>query len=117
MIFSHVYKATIVCEGKIKVLSYHANNKFLLQLETMDHPVFFCDADVQWSAAGSELTTEPDSCKAMYSNFLAAFMSGKRLASVWFDGDQVPATCNSWGTWENANIRHFALTNHQLFKL
>ena len=46
MIFSHVYKATIVCEGKIKVLSYHANNKFLLQLETMDHPVFFCDADV-----------------------------------------------------------------------
>ena len=39
-------------------------------------------------------------------------MSGKRLASVWFDGDQVPATCNSWGTWENANIRHFALTNH-----
>jgi hypothetical protein len=101
--------AELVCSGKVAVLSYHSNNQFMVQLESMNAPVFFCNPDAQWSVSGTTYITGPETCKAIYSTFLAAQMSGKIIHSLYFDGAQVPASCNSWGAWSNANIRHYQL--------
>lgn len=102
---------TVVCEGKVKVLSYHANNKLMIQLESMNAPVFFCSPDSQWSVSGTSYNTGAESCKIMYSTFLAAQMAGKVIKKMYFDGDQVPASCTSWNSWTEANIRYYVLDN------
>jgi hypothetical protein len=100
---------TITCEGKVKTLAYHANNQLMIQLESMNAPVFFCSPDSEWSVSGTVYVTGPDSCKTMYSTFLAAQMSGKVIKSMYFDGDQTPASCSGWGNWSRANIRFYRL--------
>ena len=105
---SYSNAGTVVCSGTVNMLAYHSPNKLMLQLSSMDNPVFICNADSDWSVSGTTYTTGPGTCKAMYSTFLAAKSTGKTVSSVYFDGDQVPATCNGWGTWKNANIRYFS---------
>jgi hypothetical protein len=100
---------TVVCQGKVDRLSYHANNKLMIKLDSMNQPVFFCSPDTEWSVSGTSYVTGPETCKTMYSTFLAAQMSGKTISSMYFDGDDVSASCSEWGTWKAANIRHFAL--------
>jgi len=100
---------TIVCQGKVERLAYHANNRLMIKLESMNQPVFFCSPDSEWVVTGTSHKTGPETCKTMYSTFLAAQMSGKTISSMYFDGDDVPASCSEWGTWKVANIRHFAL--------
>ncbi len=98
---------TISCGGKITVLAYHSPDKFMLQLSSMNAPVFFCSPQNNWSVPGTQYTTGPETCKALYSTFLAAKVSGQTIESMYFDGDDVPKSCNSWVQWSNANIRYF----------
>jgi len=99
----------ITCSGKVAALGYHANNQFMIQLDSMNAPVFFCNPDSQFTVSGTSYITGPETCKTMYSTFLAAQMSGKVITSLYFDGDQVPSSCNGWAAWSSANIRHFLL--------
>ena len=101
--------AELVCGGTVDVLAYHANNKLMIKLSNMNTPVFFCSPDSEWVVSGTPYKTGPQTCQTLYSTFLAAKLANKTLSSVYFDGDQVPADCNSWGSWANANIRHFAV--------
>lgn len=101
--------AEITCAGKVAVLAYHANSQFSIQLDSMNAPVFFCNPDAQFAVLGTSYVTGPETCKMMYSTFLAAQMSGKVIHSLYFDGDQVPSSCNGWAAWSSANIRHFQI--------
>jgi hypothetical protein len=100
---------TVVCSGKVMALAYHVNNNLMIRLDSMNKEVFFCSPDSEWSVAGTPYVTGPNTCKTMYSTFLAAKMAGKSLYNVYFDGDQVPASCDAWGDWKHANIRYFRL--------
>tara|TARA_R110002072_G_scaffold33030_8_gene100244 strand:+ start:101 stop:472 length:372 start_codon:yes stop_codon:yes gene_type:complete len=101
--------ATVVCSGTVDALAYHGNNKLMVKLSSMNAPVFFCSPEFEWAPTGTTYKTGPETCKTLYSTFLAAKMSGKTINSMYFDGDQVPATCSSWGNWKQANIRYFSL--------
>ena len=102
---------TAVCSGKIAELAYHANNRLMIRLETMNKLVFFCSPDSEWSVAGTNYVSGPETCKTLYSTFLSAKISGKSITSLYFDGDDVPASCNNWGSWKKANIRFFQIEN------
>lgn len=104
-----VSAGTIVCSGNVEVLAYHANNKLMLRLSNMNAPVFFCSPDSEWTVAGTTYKTGPETCKTLYSSFMAAKLAGKPINNVWFDGDQVPTGCNGWPGWASANIRYFEL--------
>lgn len=101
--------AELVCSGTVDILAYHANNKLMIKLSNMNTAVFFCSPDSEWVVSGTPYKTGPQTCQTMYSTFLAAKLAGKTLSSVYFDGDQVPSSCSSWGSWSVANIRHFGL--------
>ena len=98
---------TVVCSGKVQTLSYHVNNKLMIRLDSMNKAVFFCSPDSEWSVSGTPYVTGPNTCQTLYSTFLAAKISGKRISSVYFDGDQTPESCNGWGNWKSANVRYF----------
>ncbi|WP_072680854.1 hypothetical protein [Arcobacter sp. LA11] len=99
---------TVVCSGKVEVLAYHANDKLMIKLDSMNHNVFFCSPDSKWSVLGTSHTTSPNTCKTMYSTFLAAKISGKTIKDMYFDGDDVPSSCNKWEAWKKANIRYYS---------
>lgn len=101
------YAATLVCSGKVEALSFHANNRLMIKLSGMNVPVFFCSPESEWIVAGTAFKTGPETCKALYSTFLAAKVAGETIKNMYFDGDQVPAACNAWASWQSANIRHF----------
>lgn len=99
--------ADLVCSGKVKQISYHAPDTFMLQLDSMDYPVHFCRPSATWSVPGTAYTTTAETCRALLAVFLSAKASDKAFSLVYFDGADVPASCNSWGTWKSANVRHF----------
>ena len=101
------YAATVVCSGKVETLAYHASNKLMIKLSSMNAPVFFCSPDSEWVVTGTSAKTGPETCQALYATFLSAKVSGETIKNMYFDGDQVPAACNSWASWQSANIRHF----------
>ncbi len=105
---AYAISGTVICSGKIERLSYHAPNQLMIKLDSMNAPVFFCNPDAEFSVPGTAYVTGPDTCKALYSTFLAAKMAGRTISSMYFDGDDAPSTCNSWGDWKKANIRHYA---------
>lgn len=100
---------TIVCSGKVDTLAYHSPNKLMIKLSGMNRPVFFCSPDAEWRVAGTSYVTGPETCKILYSTFLAIKMSEKTVANMYFDGDQVPSDCQSWGSWQQANIRYYQM--------
>lgn len=100
---------TIVCSGKVAALSYHSPDKMMVRLEGMNTAVFFCSPDKLWSVPGTPYTTGPETCKTMYSTFLSAQMAGKRIESLYLDGDGTPATCDSFPNWASYNVRHYSL--------
>ncbi|MEN3157330.1 hypothetical protein ABC502_02985 [Alkalimonas sp. NCh-2] len=104
-----VTAGTIVCEGEVEVLGYHATDKMMIKLSSMNVPVHFCSPDREWSVSGTSYKTGPKTCQTLYSTFLAAKISGKTIYNVWFDGDEVPTSCDAWDSWANTNIRHFKL--------
>ncbi len=100
---------TVVCSGKVAALSYHSPDNFMVQLDSMNKPVFFCSPDRLWTVSGTTYTTGPETCKTMYSTFLSAQMAGKRIESLYLDGDGTPATCDSFPNWANYNVRHYSI--------
>lgn len=101
------FAGTIVCAGTVEEVSYHANDKLMLRLSSMNTVVFFCSPSSEWTVSGTTYKTQPETCKTLFSLFLAARISGEEVSNVYFDGDDVPATCDGWENWKNANIRHF----------
>jgi|SRR5712671_1591607 len=102
---------TITCAGQIVQVNYHANNGMMLQLDSMNTPVFFCDPGRLWTVSGTGYQTTSDECKALVGVFLAAKLAGKTLAVVYFDGDATPASCLQFTSWSAANIRYFAFAD------
>jgi hypothetical protein len=100
--------ATVVCGGTVTYLAFHASNSFMIQLSSMNTPVFFCNPETTWSVAGTSYTTGPNTCKALIAQFTAAKLAGLEFSGIYFDGDEVPESCSSWGGWRSANIRYFA---------
>lgn len=99
--------AELLCSGIVDELSYHASNRFMLRLSSMDVAVFsVIRMRNGWSQAPA-IKTGPNACKMMYSTFLAAKATGKRLTSMYFDGDDVPASCDGFENWKSVNIRHY----------
>ena len=106
-IATSVQGGTVVCSGTITQLAYHSPNGFMLQLSSMDAPVFFCNSETTFSVPGTTYTTGPNACKALYASFLAVKTTGGTINGLYFDGAETPATCNAWGNWKSANIRYF----------
>ncbi|HEU5138248.1 MAG TPA: hypothetical protein VFU13_24090 [Steroidobacteraceae bacterium] len=99
--------ADVMCSGTVTRIAYHANNSLMLQLSSMNVPVLFCSPEAEWVVAGTTYRTGPQTCKAFLAIFLSAKATGATLHNVYFDGAQVPATCDSWPNWASANIRYF----------
>ena len=109
---SQARAGTIVCSGKISVLAFHTPNGMMIQLDSMNVPVYFCKTDEVHTVAGTPYSTSPETCKTLYSTFLAVKAAGKTVSGMYFDGDSAPTTCNGWsGAWLSANIRYFSLND------
>ena len=106
---AQTHAATVVCDGTVEQLAFHANGQLMLRLSSMNAPVFFCSPDSDWVVAGAGYVTAPGSCKTMYATFLSARLTGKPIAGIYFDGNEVPASCTGWPAWTRANIRYFVL--------
>lgn len=106
--FSGARAGELTCSGTVEAISFHANNTFMVRLSSMNTAVFFCNPDTTFTVAGTSYTTGPETCKALIAMFLTARETGKTIQSLYFDGASVPATCNGWGNWASANIRHFS---------
>lgn len=98
---------TVICSGTVQALSYHAGIGLMIQLSSMNTVVFFCDPDNAWTVSGTTLTTPVAACRSMWALFMQAKASGAAVNNMYFDGDNVPATCDAWAAWSRANIRHF----------
>jgi hypothetical protein len=79
----------------------------MLQLSSMNAPVFFCTPEAEFTVTGTGYKTGPQTCKALLAIFLSAKATGATINNVYFDGDAVPATCDGWSNWQSANIRYF----------
>lgn len=98
---------TLICSGKVKSVAYHGNDKLMVQLSSMNYPVFFCNPNADWSVSGvNDLTMSSETCKAVFSMFLSARTSGGTIERVQFEGDDVPASCSQFQPWKNVSIRH-----------
>ena len=106
---AHANAGTIVCSGTVEDISYHANDKLMIRLSSMNVPIFICNPSAEWVVAGTSYRTSAETCKTLFSTFLAARISGQEIRSLYLDGADVPASCGAWEPWKSANIRHFKL--------
>lgn len=102
------HAGSLTCAGKVKQINLHANDTFMVQLESMNYPVFFCKPNGPWSVSGTTYSMSPETCRALISIFLTAKATDKALGDVYFDGDQVPSNCTSWSPWSSALVRYFS---------
>jgi hypothetical protein len=102
-----VVAAELVCSGQIVQLNYHSPDAFMIRLSSMNNEVFFCRPNATFSVSGTSYTTSAESCRAMVALFMAGKLAEKSIATMYFDGDQVPSSCSSWPAWGSANIRFF----------
>lgn len=98
---------SLSCSGTVAEISYHANDKLMIRLSSMNTIVSFCNPSATWTVAGTSYTTSAETCKAIYSAFLSAKASGTTVTGMYMDGADVPADCNSFPAWASVNIRHF----------
>jgi hypothetical protein len=63
---------TLVCNGTVEKVAMHANGRFMVQLSSMNNPVFFCSPDYEWTVSGTHYKTSTETCKMLFSTFLAA---------------------------------------------
>lgn len=101
------YAGTVVCSGTVKSISYHSPDRVYVRLSSMNTIVNICRTNSTHSVSGTSYTTAPETCQYFVSVLLAAKLSGKQITNMYFDGDQVPSSCNSWESWRQANVRHF----------
>lgn len=107
-IASTAHAANVICEGTVDILAYHQPGNLMLKLSGMNVPVFICSTDVDWVVPGSlSGNTSPNACKALYATFLTAKVTGAVIHNMYFDGDQVPASCNSFANWTQVNVRYY----------
>lgn len=104
---SLAFSGTLTCTGTVDKIGLHASDNLMLKLSSMNKAVFICNPSATWQVSGTNYSTSPDTCKAIMSMLMHAKATGADMGSVWFDGDDVPLSCNSWESWRSANIRHF----------
>lgn len=107
-----VQSAELICGGTVEELAYHANTngngEFYIRLSGMNKAVAFCSPDIAFSVSDTPYKTNPETCKMLYSTFLAAQASGRVISNIYFDG-ALPSSCQSFPSWSRANIRYYAL--------
>ena len=99
---------TVVCEGTVQELTLHQPGLVGLRLSSMSAPVFIYRIDAEQTIPGAASTSAAN-CKAMYAGLLAAKISGTFVHGAYFDGDQVPASCNAAQFWTYVSLRSFTL--------
>jgi len=105
---SPAHAGNIVCSGTVEQIAYHQPGLLMIRLSSMNVSTFFCSTDSNWAPAGSLAgVTTPGACKTLYATFLAAKLAGGTLNNVYFDGDQVPTSCNTFPNWTKVNLRYF----------
>jgi len=98
---------SLVCSGTVDTIAYHGNDKLMVKLSSMNHPVFFCNPNQEWSVAGaSGRVMGAETCKAVFSMFLSARATQEPIARVHFDGDNVPTSCSNFASWQDVYIRY-----------
>ena len=98
---------TITCTGTVAKLGLHAPDKLMLKLSSMNNPVFICSPEYKWTVAGTSYTTSAEMCKMMLSMLMHAKSTHADMGSIYFDGNDVPTDCGSWGSWKRVNVRYF----------
>ncbi len=104
------HAGTIVCSGTVDILQFDATSTgglLSIKLSSMNVPVYFCDPDNPFAASGSGYSISAATCRALYSTFLSAKVSGLPITSMYFDGSATPATCDTWAAWQSVNVRHY----------
>lgn len=104
---SFAHAGTITCNGTVDRIGLHAPDRIMLKLSSMSNPVFICNPNKEWGVPGTTYTTSSETCKSMLSMLMHAKSTNAQMGSVWFDGDDVPSSCNEWGSWKKANVRYF----------
>jgi hypothetical protein len=102
---------SVNCSGQNPQVIWHSTDGFMLRLDSMNVPVFFCDPGINWSVPGTTYNTTAEQCKGLISAFLARKLAGRSLSSAYFDGDSVPTSCSGWASSQKANIRYFEWTD------
>lgn len=102
------HAAELQCSGKVLQVNMHAPDRLMLQLDSMNAPVFICTPNANWIVPGTTYTTSGEMCRTLAAIFLAAKLQDRAFGVVYFDGADVPATCNGWTWWKNANVRYFS---------
>lgn len=97
----------LTCGGTVKAIGFHTPNTILLRLSSMNTSVFVCNIASNWTPPGTSHTTSAEMCKAMLSMLLHAKATQADMGNVYFDGEHVPDSCDSWGSWRSANVRYF----------
>lgn len=108
LLCTKAFAGTVVCGGVVESIAMHSHDSFMVKLSSMNKPVFVCSTASTWSIAGTSYTTSPETCKSLISVFLTSKSTNTPIATMYFDGADVPATCDGWGDWKNANIRFFS---------
>lgn len=99
---------TLVCSGKVEMLGYHQPGTLYVKLSGMNAPVAICNMDTSWAPAGSASgTTSVSSCKTLFSALMFAKQAGTNITSMWFDADTLPASCTTFPSWSQVNLRYF----------
>ncbi|UTW46650.1 hypothetical protein KFE80_06095 [bacterium SCSIO 12696] len=107
VLFSGVaFAGSLNCKGTVEEIAMHGNDKFMVRLSSMNLPVFFCNPEERWTVSGVSYSTGPETCKMLYSMFLSALSADKEIDYVLFEGNAVPASCDTWVSWTSANIRY-----------
>jgi hypothetical protein len=108
LLFSTIcYGSTLQCSGTVDKLGLHASDKIMLKLSTMNRAVFICSPSYDWEVAGTNYKTSSETCKSMLSMLMHAKATNAQMGNVWFDGDNVPESCDEWSSWKTANVRYF----------
>ena len=107
LIANITFAGTIQCTGTVEKVGLHAPDKLMLKVSSMNQGVFICSPEYKWTVAGTSYTTGAETCKAMLSMFMHAKSTQADMGRIWFDGDDVPTDCSSWGSWKRANVRYF----------
>jgi len=98
---------TLQCTGTVDKIGMHASNKIMLKLSSMNTAVYICSPEANWVVSGTTYSTSAEMCDSLLSMLMHAKSTQSNVGDVWFDGDDVPANCNSWESWKKANIRFF----------
>lgn len=99
---------SIGCGGNIDMLVIHQPGLVGIKLSSMNTYVFVCSLDVTVTPAGAG-SIQPSTCKAIYAALLGAKLQNKSINDLIFDGDGVPASCDTWPGFSQVFLRFLPL--------